>query len=114
MTRHGHKVSTLDLGGKGAFTIYTGIGGDHWAEAAVAVGAELGIDIGVVVIGTGQTYEDPYGSWAAEREITDTGALLVRPDLYVAFRAATAPSTATEATSMLREALAGILDRASA
>ena len=31
--RDGRKVSTLDLAGKGRFTIFTGIGGEGWVEA---------------------------------------------------------------------------------
>ena len=111
VTRHGAKVSTLDLGGRGAFTLYTGIGGDAWALAAASVGAELGLDVRVVSIGHGQPYEDPFGTWAALREVEDTGAVLARPDLYVAFRAMRAPSTAAAAEEALRNAMVAILAR---
>jgi 2,4-dichlorophenol 6-monooxygenase len=111
VTRDGARVSTLDLGGKGAFTLFTGIGGEVWAEAATAVAASLGIDLPVVTIGPGQPYEDPYGSWAELRETADDGAILARPDLYVAYRAASAPATAQEATAQLAAALSAVLDR---
>lgn len=87
LARDGHKVSTLDLCGKGRFALLTGIGGDRWAEAAQSVAADLGVDIDVHVIGPGQIYDDPYGDFARSRETTETGALLVRPDLMVAWRA---------------------------
>ena len=111
VTRHGAKVSTLDLGGRGVFTLYTGIGGDAWSSAAADVGAQTGVEIRVVSIGHGQPYEDPFGTWAELREVEDSGAVLARPDLYVAFRAMRAPSTASAAEAALRDALVAILDR---
>ena len=48
-------------------------------------------------IGPGQPYEDPYGTWAELREITDGGVLLVRPDLYVAARQLAAPAVGAAA-----------------
>lgn len=111
VTRAGAKVSTLDLGGRGAFTVYTGIGGDVWASAAQTAAAELGIDVRVVCIGHGQEYEDPFGTWATLREVDDTGVVLTRPDNYVAFRAKRAPESAGDASSALTAALRVILDR---
>lgn len=76
-----------DLGvGKGRFTLLTGIGGDAWLRAAES----QQLDIATVVIGPGRHYEDPYGDWARLSEISDGGALLVRPDGYVALRHADA------------------------
>jgi 2,4-dichlorophenol 6-monooxygenase len=94
------RVSTLDLGGHGRFTLLTGIGGEPWVEAAT--------ELGVVAhrIGPGADYEDLYGDWARIREITDTGCLLLRPDNYIAFRAQSLP---TAAHSALQAALATIL-----
>ncbi len=102
-------MSTLDLGGHGSFTLFTGIGGDVWAQAATTVAAELGLDLPVVSIGPGQPYEDPYGTWAGLREIADDGVILARPDLYVAFRAEIAPASAAEAATRLSQALRTVL-----
>ncbi|MDX3238800.1 FAD-dependent monooxygenase [Streptomyces sp. ME03-5709C] len=104
-------LSTLDLGGKGRFTLLTGIGGEAWVAAARAAGAELGLDIATAVIGPGQAYEDPYGDWARVRGIADTGALLVRPDLYVAFRRADGAADDAEARAELGAALRRVLGR---
>ncbi|MFF3561566.1 FAD-dependent oxidoreductase [Streptomyces sp. NPDC002574] len=104
-------LSTLDLGGGGRFTLLTGIGGDTWLAAARSVGAELGLDIATAVIGPGQDYEDPYGDWARLRETGDTGVLLVRPDLYVAFRQAGGAADEAEARGVLGAALRRILGR---
>ncbi|MEU6339572.1 FAD-dependent monooxygenase [Streptomyces sp. NPDC046977] len=104
-------LSTLDLGGGGRFTLLTGIGGEAWVAAARTVGAELGLDIGTAVIGPGRDYEDPYGDWARLRETGDTGVLLVRPDLYVAFRQTGGAGDEAEARSVLGGALRRILGR---
>lgn len=104
-------LSTLDLGGGGRFALLTGIGGEAWVAAAHAVGTELGLDIATAVIGPGREYEDPYGDWARVRGIGDTGALLVRPDLYVAFRRADGAADDAEARSVLGSALRRILGR---
>lgn len=81
------KLSVFDLCGQGRFTLLTGIGGHGWTEAAKAVSAATGLDIKVVTIGPGCDYEDPFGEWANAREISDSGCILVRPDLFVAWRA---------------------------
>ena len=83
----GAQVSTLDLCGHGRFTILTGIGGEAWTEAAARIGAEIGLDIAVHVIGPRRAIEDHTGDWARAREITDSGCILVRPDHHVAWRA---------------------------
>jgi 2,4-dichlorophenol 6-monooxygenase len=110
-TDHRRQVSTLDLGGHGRFTVLTGIGGDSWVRAAAVVGDRLGVDVAAVVIGPGQEYDDLYGDWARVRGIDDGGALLARPDNYVAFRQIGGASDA-EAEAALESALRTVLDRA--
>jgi 2,4-dichlorophenol 6-monooxygenase len=112
VTRAGHRVSTLDLGGHGAFSVWTGIGGQAWLDAAAAYAEETGLPITPVSIGPREPVEDPYGTWAGLREISDGGVLLVRPDLYIAARHASAPQDAGEAASWLRGALAAVLGTA--
>ncbi|MEU4097691.1 FAD-dependent monooxygenase [Streptomyces sp. NPDC026673] len=104
-------VSTLDLGGGGRFALLTGIGGEAWVAAARTVGAELGLEIDTAVIGPGRDYEDPYGDWARLRGTGDAGALLVRPDLYVAFRHADGATDDADAHAVLGGALRRILGR---
>jgi len=67
--------------------------------------------VAAVVIGPGREYDDLYGDWARVRGIEDGGALLARPDNYIAFRQAGAASDA-EAEAALETALRTVLDRA--
>jgi 2,4-dichlorophenol 6-monooxygenase len=111
VTRDGRRVSTLDLAGHGRFTLVTGIGGQPWLNAAAELGADLGLAITPALIGPGQPYEDPYGTWAALREIDDGGVLLVRPDLYVAARHLAAPASPEQARDWLAATLSSVLAR---
>ena len=84
--RKGARHSTLDLCGRGQFTLITGIGGAAWRAAAEAAGAALGLSIRTVTIGPRADFEDHVGDWDKVREIGDGGCVLVRPDQHVAFR----------------------------
>ncbi len=83
----GKAVSTLDLCGKGRFTLLTGLGGRAWIEAAAKVAESLGIALATHVIGPRQKFVDHGGDWARLSEISDDGCLLVRPDHHVCWRA---------------------------
>jgi 2,4-dichlorophenol 6-monooxygenase len=78
--------STLDLTGKGQFTLITGIGGEAWIAAADALSKSLNLPIRTVKIGPRCAIEDHSGDWARARAIRDAGCLLVRPDQHVAWR----------------------------
>lgn len=104
----GHRVSTHDLAGKGAFCLLTGITGQAWAEAAAKVAEAFGIDLTAYVVGPGREYTDLYDDWSRLREVQEDGCVLVRPDAHVGWRALTLPADPAE---QLRAALARILDR---
>ena len=89
--RDGHRVSTLDLLGKG-FTLFTGGAGDAWSPAADSVSKSLGVPIAVHRIGPNTAIRDIDGKWAAITGLSSDGALLVRPDDFVGWRAQTLPA----------------------
>jgi 2,4-dichlorophenol 6-monooxygenase len=113
VTRSGHRVSTLDLVGRGRFAVVTGVGGEPWLAAARTVGAEFGLEITPVAIGPGCPFDDPYGTWAELREISDGGVLVVRPDAYVAARHADPAGSPEEARNWLADSLGAVLGRRS-
>lgn len=80
------RVSTFDLCGRGLFTVLTGVNGAAWVDAARDASEELGYEIRVHQIGPGQEYDDLYDDWAQQREVSDSGMILVRPDLHIAHR----------------------------
>lgn len=85
-------VSTRDVVGHGRFTILTGIGGKAvWSAAAKEVSKVTGIEIVVASIGWGQDYHDTFFRWHEVRGVGEKGAVLVRPDRTVAWRAQSPP-----------------------
>jgi 2,4-dichlorophenol 6-monooxygenase len=101
------KVSTLDVVGKGLFTLLTGLSGTAWTQAAGRLDLPF---LRTVVIDT-EGARDLYANWQRIREIEEDGVLLVRPDGFVAWRHFGAVPDADEAESALRRALSEILDR---
>jgi 2,4-dichlorophenol 6-monooxygenase len=79
-------VSSLDLVDDLGFALLTGVGGESWARSAAEASARTGVPIRVHVIGGREGVTDPYGEWAARREVETTGCVLVRPDRHVAWR----------------------------
>ncbi|MFZ4757342.1 MAG: FAD-dependent monooxygenase [Burkholderiaceae bacterium] len=103
----GHRVSSLDVVGRGRMTLVTGIAGRAWLDAVARLALPW---LHGVVIGEGDAL-DPYRSWHRLREIDEAGALLVRPDGVVAWRTMHGPTDATRASALLEDALARVLDR---
>jgi 2,4-dichlorophenol 6-monooxygenase len=101
----GHKVSTLDVTGKGRFSLLTGLAGTAWATAVDKLGLPF---LDAVVIGAPGT-ADRYHDWFRARQIDEAGAILVRPDGYVAWRHTNAVRDGEDALHLLTTALATIL-----
>lgn len=101
-------ISTIDIVGKGRFTLLTGIGGHEWKRAAEMVSRDLDIDIVTVKIGFRQDYDDVYMDWARIRDVSETGAVLVRPDYFVGWRE---QSWVHDGMQRLLDAMRGILSR---
>lgn len=104
----GTRVSTLDLVGSNRFTLLTGPAGRAWVEAA---GKEDPALLRVVVVGQPDA-QDLYFEWAKVRPTSEAGAILVRPDGYVAW-IAESPDETEVAADALTAALDSILARRS-
>jgi 2,4-dichlorophenol 6-monooxygenase len=103
----GHKISTLDVTGHGMFSLVTGLSGGAWAKAAEQLDLPF---LQTVVIGRSNA-RDSYHDWHRMREIDEAGALLVRPDGFVAWRHGAAVVDEAVAYRSLQEAFALILSR---
>ncbi|MGW1159450.1 FAD-dependent oxidoreductase [Streptomyces sp. NPDC002513] len=106
----GERISTLDVVGKGVFTVLTGLSGGVWEAAAEACRDELGVPLRFVRIGDAD-FRDAYGEWRRAGEIGEDGVLLIRPDGYVAWRRMAAPGTEATARQELTGALSRVLGR---
>lgn len=105
LQRGGEAVSTIDLVG-GRFLLLAGAEAEAWAAAAERVARKLGLDLAVERVGS--ALADPAGGLAARAGLTAQGALLVRPDGYVAWRSLVAEA---DPARILETALTGILCR---
>ncbi|WP_460062529.1 FAD-dependent monooxygenase [Streptomyces sp. YKOK-I1] len=76
-----------------------------WAEAVREL-ADTGAAVRLRAIGTGSAWTDPDGAWAEVRGIGARGALLVRPDLHVAWRSA---DRSADSPAELRRAVCSVL-----
>ncbi|NNN14946.1 MAG: phenol 2-monooxygenase [Acidimicrobiaceae bacterium] len=106
LARGEEKLSTLDLVGKGRFTLFTGICGEDWTDAARKASSELGIALESYVIGPGREVTDVYDDWYRAREVDEDGCVLVRPDGHVAWRS---HSMVDDPADVLTSALRSVL-----
>ncbi|KAJ5825462.1 hypothetical protein N7474_002600 [Penicillium riverlandense] len=103
-------ISTIDLAGHGAFILFTGIGGaQNWRDAAARVSTSLGVAIGVHSLGFRQDWEDVYYDWESVRGVQESGAVLVRPDRVVAWRAERVPGDGEACERKLRSVMDSVL-----
>lgn len=109
LTQNQHRISTLDLCGKGQFTLLTGLAGKAiWTAVVHDIARTLNLEITVHAIGPGEDVLDTYGDFAKLAKVSEHGALLVRPDMFVAWRAA---DGSAEHQAGLQAALKSILSR---
>ncbi|MEU2287235.1 FAD-dependent monooxygenase [Streptomyces sp. NPDC013178] len=80
----GQPLSTLDLY-HGPFVLLCGPTGGRWASAGHELAATR--PVRVHRIGEDEDLGDASGGWAAAHGVADSGAVLVRPDGYVCWRA---------------------------
>jgi putative polyketide hydroxylase len=89
LRRNGERISTIDLFDT-EFTLLAGPSGQRWRDAAAKTARELGVPISPCTVGQGGDLADEDGTWAQLYGIGSDGAVLVRPDGYVAWRSAAA------------------------
>ncbi|MFJ8013648.1 FAD-dependent oxidoreductase [Streptomyces sp. NPDC096339] len=104
------RVSTVDLYERSF--VLLGSEGTPWREAARSVAEELGVDLVAYAIGTGPDADlspEEGADWAQAHGTTPAGAVLVRPDGFVAWRW---PQEAEDPEAVLHEVLTTLLHRA--
>jgi 2,4-dichlorophenol 6-monooxygenase len=105
--RAGERLPIGNLVHGGRFLLLAGENGQDWVAAAAAVAAETGVPITAGTVGMlGCDYIDVRGAWTRCQEISPDGAVLVRPDRYIAFRSITGVD---DPTATLRQALSTVL-----
>ena len=82
-----NRMSTLDLVPVDGFLLIAGEQGQPWCDAVREVARDMGVGIDGYTIGhAAGDFHDPRMRWITVREISPTGAILVRPDRCIAFR----------------------------
>ena len=103
LDRDGTRLSTLDLFGRN-FVLLAGPEGQAWRDAAPAAAKGLGVALDVYVVGddgltdAGDRFPGSFG-------ISPSGAVLVRPDGFVGWRAVTATDAPEDALRLALQAL---------
>jgi 2-polyprenyl-6-methoxyphenol hydroxylase-like FAD-dependent oxidoreductase len=104
LQRDGKQISTLDLFDRN-FSFLAGPEGNAWCDSASVAVKQLGIEIDIHRVGA-NGLADPEGAFTTTYGISPTGAVLVRPDGFVAWRARTSEAaSAAEISSALRSLL---------
>ncbi|KAL1858199.1 hypothetical protein VTK73DRAFT_7910 [Phialemonium thermophilum] len=102
-------TSTIDIAGHGKFVLFTGIGGEAWKAAAREVSGSLGVPLEVHSIGHRQDWEDFYFEWDRVRGVGESGAVLVRPDRFVAWRCSEVLGDAQQCSRKLSQVMRTVL-----
>ena len=101
------RVALKDLVAPGRFLLIAGEDGEAWRGAAHALARENELPLDCTAVGhLDGDYFDPRCHWLQRREIQPEGAILVRPDRFVAWRSAHATGDPMNA---LRVALEQVL-----
>jgi len=100
--RDGIRTSILDLLATDGFTLIAGPRGRAWTDTVAGLAPPT-----IRCLVAERDFADPEGSWQRASEIGPDGALLVRPDQHVAWRAARAPDDpAADLAAAVRRVLA--------
>ncbi|WP_425861874.1 FAD-dependent monooxygenase [Arthrobacter sp. TWP1-1] len=105
--REGERIPLISLVHGGHFLLIAGEDGGDWIEAANKIAAEHSLPIKAATVGVlGSDYVDVRASWLKNRSISSKGAVLVRPDRYIAFRSI---DGVEDPQSVLKSALGQVL-----
>jgi 2,4-dichlorophenol 6-monooxygenase len=103
----GNRRPVKDLVAPGRFLLIAGEDGQAWCAAARQLAAAAGIPLDALRIGhLDGDYYDPRCTWQRYRQIASDGAVLVRPDRFIAWRC---PGGTSEPRAVLAAALSQIL-----
>lgn len=81
----GKHISTIDLFGKN-FVLFTGVRGEKWIKAASQISSSLNIPLRAYQVGSFGDLIDTDNMWEKAYGVHPEGAVLVRPDGFVAWR----------------------------
>jgi hypothetical protein len=109
LEQQGKRISTLDLFGL-HFVLLCGEEGERWSESAHVVATRFGLTLKSYRVGPTGNLLDLEERWCATYGIAPSGAILVRPDGFVAWRAA---NMAPSPDEVIEKVLAQLLNRAS-
>jgi 2,4-dichlorophenol 6-monooxygenase len=86
--RSGERQALRELIHNGHFALIAGEDGQAWVDAASQIAEQRNIPLRAARVGLGDAdLGDVRLAWLKQREISPTGAVLVRPDGYIGFRA---------------------------
>jgi hypothetical protein len=107
LMRGDERISTIDLFGP-RFVLLAGPRGAAWRDAARHLADDSRPPIQAWAIGAGGDLGDPDGAWRETYGVEEDGAVLVRPDGYVAWRSR---AGAADTLGTLRRAWDAVLGR---
>jgi putative polyketide hydroxylase len=103
LDRAGTRLSTLDLFGK-SFVLLAGASSADWCAAALAAGRQLAVELAACQVG-GDELHDADDQFLSSYGISSSGAVLVRPDGFVGWRAVDAAAASSTLADVLRTLL---------
>jgi 2,4-dichlorophenol 6-monooxygenase len=88
LQRQGQRKALCDLAGQGQFLLITGAEGEGWLQAAAQIAEERGLPLSAISVNPfcGDWLDSRF-DWLRQREVSSEGAVLVRPDRHIAWRA---------------------------
>ncbi len=105
LLRQGEKISTLDLFGQN-FVLLAGPEGSAWVKSGQSTASESKVPLAVYQV-DGDELLDPSRSFVSAYGISPSGAVLVRPDGFVAWRAKTAEQASPQALNQVFASILG-------